>query len=110
MKLVPTPTNGHPSTRVRVALSGATYAIHWLWNERDGTWSFSMWDPDGEPLVQGVRVVLNVDLLSWAPRGDRRPPYGIVAVDPSERLQEPARDTLGTRIKVVYLEPDEAAP
>jgi hypothetical protein len=105
MRLVPTPSQGSPHSRMSVALSGATYRIAWAWNERDRTWSFSMWDPSGAPLVQGVRVVLGVDLLAWAPAGDRRPPYPIVVIDPSKTYAEPGRDTLGTRVKVVYMEP-----
>jgi hypothetical protein len=106
MKLVPTPRAGHPNTLVRVPLGGATYAIRWLWNQRDRAWTFSMWDPSGEPLAMGVRVVLGVDLLGAVGASDRRPLYGIGIVDPSGKGQEPNRETLGSRIKAVYLEPD----
>jgi hypothetical protein len=105
MRLIPTPTAGFPHSRMSVPLSGATYRIRWLWNQRDGAWSFSMWDPSGSPLVLGVRVVVGVDLLAAAPRGDRRPPYPIVVVDPSRSGTEPTRETLGSRFKVVYAEP-----
>ena len=106
MKFVPTPSDGHPDTRVRVALSGATYAIRWLWNDRDRMWSFSMWDPDGAPLVMGVRVALSTDLLAWTSPDAGRPPYGIGVLDPTGSGEEPTRETLGARVKVVYAEPD----
>jgi hypothetical protein len=108
MKFVPTPPNGYPHMRVRVSLSGATYDIRWLWNERDGAWTFSMWDPSGDPLIMGVRVALNVDLLGTIGPSDRRPPYGIFVVDPKESGIEPTRTDFGTRVKVVYADPEEA--
>jgi hypothetical protein len=103
--LVPTPTSGYPHIRQRVALSGATYQLRWLWNERDRAWTFCLWDADGGPLVLGVRVVLGVDLLEAAPQGPRRPPYRMVVVDPTQRGQEPGLTDLGSRVKVIYTEP-----
>jgi hypothetical protein len=105
MLLLPTPTNGHPHTLMRVPLSGATYTVRWLWNERDAAWTFSMWDPDGVAVVMGVRVLLAVDLLAAAPRSDRRPPHRIVVVDPSGAGTEPTLNSLGARVKIVYTEP-----
>ena len=107
MQLCPTPDGRGPHVRYQVPLSGATYAIAWLWNERDGTWSFSMDDPSGEPLVQGVRVMLNVDLLAWAPSGDSRPPWPLVVIDPSGRDTHPGYNELGPVVKVYYADPDE---
>lgn len=106
MLFVPTP-DGYPHVRVSVPLSGATYTIVWDWNERDGAWYFGMDDPSGEALVSGVRVVLGIDLLRWAPAGDRRPTYGIAIIDPSEKGRHPDLDAFGRDVFAVYLEPDE---
>lgn len=105
MKLIPTPTDAYPNTTLRVTLSGATYTIRWLWNQRDRAWTFGMDDPNGEPLVAGVRVVCGLDLLAWVPMSDRRPPYGILVYDPSLNETEVSREALGQRVKVVYAEP-----
>lgn len=103
MQLVPTPA-GRPNARVRVALSGSTYTILWLWNARDRAWTFSISDADGVPLLSGVRVVLNVDLLATAAPSTRRPPYPIFVVDPTNTGVEPDLESLGGRVKVVYAE------
>lgn len=105
MVILPPPQGAH--TRMSLSLSGATYVVAWDWNERDGAWAFSMDDPSGEPLVAGVRVVLNIDLLAYAPAGDRRPPYALVVVDPSEKGRHPGFDSLGSDVVVVYTEPDD---
>lgn len=105
MKILPTP-DGYPFVDQRVALGGATYTIHWSWNERDGAWYFGLDDPNGRALVASVRVVLNVDLLASAVADpDLRPPYPIVTYDPTGSGVEPTREDLGTRVKVLYLEP-----
>jgi hypothetical protein len=102
-RLLPTPTNGYPDTSFRVALDGATWPIRWLWNQRDRAWTFSMWDPDGVPLLLGVRVVADANLLAWAD-ATRRPTYPIVVCDPSGKGGEPSLETLGSQHKVVYLD------
>lgn len=103
---LPGPTS--PLTYARVALSGATYALEWKWNERDSAWYFGMDDPSGEPLVRSVRVVLNVDLLNGVPQSDRRPPYGLWVFDPQARGVEPTFTSLAESLAILYAEPDEA--
>ncbi len=92
---------------MQVALSGATYGIEYRYNDRDSAWYFSMDDPSGEPLISGVRCVLNVDLLESVPASVRRPPYGIWVFDPSESGVEPTFDSFGKSVVLFYPEPDE---
>jgi hypothetical protein len=104
-RIVPTPTDGAPFVRVRVALSGTTYTLEWLWNTRGNVWSFSMFKANGARMVSGVPVLLNVDLLAWVPMSLDRPPYPMVVANTSGGLDEPTLTTLGTTCKVYYLEP-----
>lgn len=106
MLVIPAPTSGDPDVSMRVPIDGATYAVRWLWNTRDRVWTFSMWDPDGAPLVAGVRVV-NGALLSVYADHTRAPRYPIIVVDPTGKGGEPAIDTIGTQFKVVYVSPVE---
>lgn len=105
---VPTPTNGYPDETVRVSLDGRSYSIRWLWNGREGVWSFSIADADGTDLQCGVRVVLGANLLEWT--SDPRAPGGaIMVVDATGGTTEPDLDTLGQRVQVIYLTADEIA-
>lgn len=104
MKLIPTP-NGYPDVALRTTLSGSTYGIRWRWNERASMWTFSIDTPSGDRLLSGVPVLLNVDLLAWAPESDDRPPYPILVVDPTGSTLEPTLDSLGRSVQVVYAEP-----
>lgn len=97
---------GYPHVNLTVSLSGSSWVIKWFWNDRDRTWSFSMDDPSGDPLIEGVRVVPDVDLLHWAP-ADRRPPHALLVVDPSRTAPHITRENLGSVYQIVYTQADE---
>ena len=69
-----------PAQRMSVSLGGATYRIAWLWNERDRAWSFSMWDPSGEPRGPGAASAERRSVAVGA-RGRSATSYPIVVVD-----------------------------
>lgn len=102
MLFVPTPTDAYPDETVRCSFEGQSYAIRWLWNERDGAWVFSLSDNEGL-VVSGVRVALNVDLLRTVPMSPRRPPGKMYVIDPSGSTVEPDLESLGKSVKVVYV-------
>ena len=106
MQPVPTPTDGYPHQSAQAQLGDNFYSVVWHWNGREGAWYFSLADVDSLPIVSGVRVALNIDLLSGV-SGDRRPDGAIVVVDPAGRTQEPGLTDLGSRVKVVYIPREE---
>ncbi len=106
MQLLPMPVGGYPNQTVQAQLGDAFYVVGWRWNARDGAWYFSLSDVDGAPIVSGVRVVLNVDLLSSA-SATGRPKGAIAVLAPSGSATEPGLTDLGTRVKVVYVAPEE---
>lgn len=108
MEYLPTPNNV-AYLRYNVDLSGASYGIRFMWNERDSAWYFSMDDPSGDPAVSSVRVVLNTDLLNAVPFDGRRPPYGIWCIDPTNGTSEPTYETIAGPVAIVYVEPDDEA-
>ena len=108
MTPVPTPVDGYPHQTGQVQLGDALYTVGWKWNARDRAWYFTLSDVDSVPIISGVRVVLNINLLNGA-SDVRRPKGAIVVVDPSNKLGEPGLFDLGTRAKVVYIPPEEFA-
>jgi hypothetical protein len=88
---------------VKVPLNGVTYTIRWLWNERGNAWFMDLSDLDG-PILSGVRVVLNVDLLNNT--ADPRKPDGMmIAVAPDGVAEvDPTHDDLGEAVKVVFID------
>lgn len=105
---VPTPVDGYPDQSFRVSLGDTQYGLRWLWNGREGVWTLSVSDADGEPILSGVRVVLDVDLLAYT--ADARAPQGYLIVsDPSGGTTEPGLDELGNRVQVLFVTLDEIA-
>ena len=127
--MVKVPFTSNPWESFSCALNGNTYQFQTNYNERNGVWSFDLYDDTtGAPLVMGVPILLGCDLLA---------PYGLgigsmYAIDmaattaPSlvgttgtvgQVLQmtdaDPLgafNDDLGNRVIVVYLAPNEAFP
>jgi hypothetical protein len=86
-----------------VDLEQRTYLFRLDCNERDESWSISIYDQDEEPLVCGKRVAIGIPLL----RGevDSRLPQGILmAVDVTEQHGEAGVADLGGRVKLTYTE------
>lgn len=106
IEAVPTPRDGYPDETFRVALGGSQYVIRWQWNEREGTWAFTIADAEGVAILSGVRVVLNVDLLEWT-SDPRKPDGALLVVDPSGGTTEPTLSDLGQRVQVVFATSDE---
>ena len=120
------PFTSTPWETFSCALDGTTYRFSTNYNERNGVWSFDLYDDTtGAPLALGVPILLGCDLLA---------PYGLgigsmYAVDMAATagsalvgttgtvgpvLQmtdaDPLgafNDDLGNRVKVVFLAPGE---
>ena len=92
-----------PAFTQTLTLDGALYRFSFAWNYRAGYWSMSVLDAGGTPLVQGLRIVLNLDLFRQFP-GRGLPPGALYAVDPSDTISNPAFDDLSAgRVILVYL-------
>lgn len=105
-KVLPGP-GGYPDVSFDVTLDEVSYRGRWLLNERAGVFSFSLADSAGAPIVSGVRVVLNVDLLEGV-ADPRRPPGPLLVISPSSD-EDPTLETLGNGVSVVYLTAAELA-
>lgn len=88
-----------------VELDGRRYQLRFTWNQRDAAWRLSVYQPDGTPLANSRKIVLNIPLL----RGeiDERLPLGwIVAYDFTGSNVEAAHDDLGERVLLIYYDAD----
>ena len=125
--MVKIPFASTPWETFSCALDGTTYQFTTNYNERNGVWSFDLYDDaTGAPLALGVAILIGCDLLA---------PYGLgigsmYAIDMAATTA-PAllgttgtvvpvlqmtdadplgafNDDLGNRVIVVYLAPNEA--
>jgi hypothetical protein len=90
-----------PHYTVDVALGGTLYRFGVNWNDRAGFWTLDVSLTDDTPLVAGMKVVADWDLLGQFP-DLRLPPGYLLAVDLTAQGLDPAYDDLGSRVILVF--------
>lgn len=102
-----------PHFDLQVVLSDTVYTLEFKWNQREGAWYMDVRTEDGEPIVSGVKVVVDFPLARRS-QDPRRPAGALVAIDTTERQRDPRWDAelqvgdLGDRVQLLYFEPDES--
>jgi hypothetical protein len=97
-----------PNFTQDVALDGTVYRLRVLWNERAGSWSLSFLTPGDAPILEGMKLVLDTELLARFP-GLPLPPGELWVLDPAGNLQELGRRELPEgRALLVYFDEAEA--
>ncbi len=109
MLALPTLFNGTGNYSITVQLDANTYTLEFNWNDRQSAWFFNLLDVDGNPVLMGRKVVLNLPMLhefvgSQFPTGD------FLAFDssPSGNVV-PGLNDLGARVIMYYLTSDDLA-
>jgi hypothetical protein len=102
MKLYIPLTNIEPSFTELVFLEGVNVKLKFDWNARDNIWNLSIYDPDDNPILVGVKMVTNYELILQHPT--LALPRGAMFLWDTEGKGEPAGyEDLGTRHKLVYV-------
>jgi len=100
MITIPIPSPLLPAFSQRSRLDGREYVIAFAWNAREARWFFDLSDENGEPIVEGVKVIPNFPLLRRVV-DPRCPPGELAALDNTG--DEPILFAdLGTRAILVY--------
>ena len=90
-----------------VDLDEVSYQLHFCWNVRDEAWALDIRDGDGDDLLSGVMVRVDVPLNGLAPRGDL-PPGQLMAIDTSgEGKGIDDKEDLGERVQMIYVPEDD---
>lgn len=109
---------GSASFTMTVELEGSLYRLTYSWMGRTASWYLDVATLAEDPILSGVRLVLNWPLWGRL-RDDRLPPGHLFALSMADD-SEPGQDDLGSRVRLVYYtaaevealasEPDAAAP
>ena len=97
------------ASRQTVDLDGRLYQLVFRYNPRMDSWFMDIETDTGEPLVQTIRVVLDLPLLFGKNTDDRLPPGDLIALCPTERSRrDPGRNAFRTDrcIQLYYIEAD----
>ena len=85
----------------QVELDGQTYGFRFLWNFREEKWFGSIFDADGQPIVEGVKAVVD---WPWLRRyqDSRMPPGVLQFMDTTGEQADPGLEDLGSRTLLLY--------
>lgn len=87
-----------------ITLSGQTFSMRILWNERFQYWSFSLSERGGVPLITNVKMVPSFGLIRRFHKVDL--PGDIFFLHRSEKLTRPTFEDLGTNYLLYYFDPE----
>ena len=91
--------------RFGAVMSGEQYDIKLTWLTCQEFWELELVSQAGEPLLVGVKVTANVDMLQ--PYSDSRmPPGQLVAHDTENKGADPTRNDWRERHILVYVDPE----
>lgn len=99
-------TLSEPSFKIRTILEDVQLFLRFDWNGRDIRWNLSIYDTSENPLVVGLPMNVNTELVERF-EIDGLPPGLLMLYDTSGKNLEAGRDDLGDRCKLVYLTSDE---
>ena len=84
-------------------IDGREYLLRFLWNDRASAWYLDINDQDGNPIVNGVRLVCGVIPLAREVVGDSRMWSGDLYCYPTTQDDsDPGIGDLGNRVLLVY--------
>lgn len=89
------------SFKIRTILEDVQLILRFDWCERDIRWQISIYDTSENPLVLGMPLNVNLELIERF-EIDGLPPGNLMLLDTSGRNEEAGRDDLGDRCKLVY--------
>ncbi len=89
-----------------VNLTGTIFGFLFAWNTRADVWVMDVSTQVGDPILQGVTLVADTDLLGGHV-DDRLPDGVIVALDTARKGERAGRLDLGSRVQVIFVPADE---
>ncbi len=107
MQIIPTTPNV-PAYNMLCVLGDKTFSLSFTWNTRDRGWYIDVADDEGTPIAMGLRIVVGTLMMRRCVKANR--PNGFFfAVDTNGTNVDPAIDDLGTRVKLLFLSPEDIA-
>lgn len=97
-----------PHYTFQVELDSASYEFEVRWNEAAAGWIMSIFTSDAQPLITGLRLVVDWSLAGRYADA-RLPPGKLIALDTSGAHADPTRNDLGSRVILLYFSEAEVA-
>jgi hypothetical protein len=98
------PTSANPYYSERVKLDGRDYLLRFSYNEREERWYLSLYDDAEDPLILGIKLLTNWELLQHYHADPRVPPGELWVMDTTGNDDPPTLNELGVgkRCELTY--------
>lgn len=107
MAILEIPLDSENSTYTQVMqLEGTFYLLSFHWNTRDEAWYCSIFLTDGTPIVSGIKLVVDYELLHDYKIANQ-PPGALFFIDSTLNGIPCGRNDFGDRCKLIYLTSEE---
>jgi hypothetical protein len=88
------PVPDQPASRQQITLDDVPYSLVLTWNERAGAWVLGLENRDGDAVILGRRVVLQIDLFSGYRHLEGVPTGSLFALDRTGKASAISRTDL----------------
>lgn len=106
--MITIPVSNTPNFTQVTTLSGRDYVLTFHWNAREAAWYMDVADQDEVGITLSRKVTVGFPLITRCV-DERRPPGMLMAVDTTGGSADPGLDDFGTRVQLLYFEPEELA-
>jgi len=100
--------NDIESFSLAIALDGSVYLLQFDYNLRIDTWTMTVSDALGNPILAGAPILTNIETLAQYIT-EELPPGGVIAIDESGQNLDPTFDSFSETVKAIYLEAADLA-
>ena len=106
MAIVEIPTRTDiPAYKIKIDLDDVTYTMQFYFNARMNRWHLNILTDNEEPLLMGIPVHVNVDLVGRFKETNKTLPQGTMfATNSTSEYVEPFRDNFSTDVRLYYSE------
>lgn len=100
--VIPVPETAYSAQRI--TLDGRTYTLRLSWNTLAASWYLGIDDVEGEPIVDGIRVLTDWPMLRFYRADLRVPPGEFLAQTLTTDVSPPGYDDfgIGKRVELTY--------
>jgi hypothetical protein len=103
MAILEIPILNSSNYNFRIDLEGSTYNLGLKYNKREDRWYLDIKDEQDNPIVMGIKLVLNTSLTERF-KDDRLFPGTLFLLSEADIDTDPGLEDLGTDIKLLYEE------
>lgn len=100
------PTRSIPNYFYEITIDSVPYRLEFLWNSRFDYWTVNIKTITGEPLIYGVKLIINYELIRLY-GADNLPKGALIPVDTTGKLERIGYEDLTESIDFVYMTREE---